>query len=232
MLLFTNFGACFGRESEISKSRTEEKLDAFRETSKLWGRNLGSETKFGDLFANRSDYSKGLFYGVHSKVLWDDDRNHSHNEMEPPIELKTRAQSRRNRSRGIPSGNNLQQEVIVKPTPVEVVKPNSKKPQHMNLKKVAALVKDTIVLEHFSTLEEIHWTEDIIAGVRVWINHESGEVSTVCPWHYAPTRHSSKLSLDVQHGVNSSVEPPIEGTGSLVYDPSEFANLENMFGRK
>lgn len=216
------------REEPVEvNAEEEEKKQKIREKIKSWGRNLGTDTPFMDYFSDRADYSVGAFYGAHRRVLWDCDRTtgsmgHT-NSLEPPIEAKTRAQSRRNRSRGgLPA-------VHINDTPVEelpTLKPKIKKMMHMNLKKVATLVKDSIILEHYSTVDESAWTEEVLAGVRVWINRHTGEVSTTCPWRQDALKHMN-MPLAKKGGNNEEKIDDL-GTGSLVYSAAEFDELERV----
>ena len=63
------------------------------------------------------------------------------------------------------------------------------------------------------------WTEEVIAGCRIWTNHTSGEVSTECPW-------GDSSSLALRSKDYSDEEEPVYGCGHLVYDSKE---LDEMF---
>jgi len=89
--------------------------------------------------------------------------------------------------------------------------------------------KDVIIVEEFSSLRPEDWAELNQAGVKAWVNHSTGEVSGVCPWkvYSEPGVGSSgggigsttsATAVEVEGGSDEVVA----GTGSLVYDSSEF----------
>ena len=85
------------------------------------------------------------------------------------------------------------------------------------IKKKAAV----ILIEKFSTTNRGDWIEQSQAGCQIWVNHTTGEVSSVCPW---------SLSRD-----DGEAEAPIEneqtGTGSIVYDGGEFGEFMDDLDR-
>lgn len=132
---------------------------------------------FGDLFSQRGDYSDGMFYGGHRKFL----NGRGTSILEPPNEFKSR-RAYRNMKR---IENNVSTDSVVnfhinfqkKHEPVEEQVDHVKK-----FKKLANAVKQTVILEHFSSISRLDWIEDIQAGCHIWINKNTGEVVNVCPW--------------------------------------------------
>ncbi|RYY71328.1 hypothetical protein EON63_21795 [archaeon] len=117
------------------------------------------------------------------------------------------------------------------------------------MKRIVHLVRNTISLEHYSSVMPEDWVEEEQAGVKFWANKVTGEASAVCPWREVqvqPRVDKRKQSTHTHTPANISahnmlrrrsvvVEEPAshleedygaEGTGSLVYDGKE---LEELF---
>jgi len=82
------------------------------------------------------------------------------------------------------------------------------------------------------------WKEEFRAGVHLWVNKNTGEVNTVCPWLgtrdiFALTRKGTKKSFIFTSPTITArhYTPPREtksyeeGTGALVYDSKELDEL-------
>ena len=84
--------------------------------------------------------------------------------------------------------------------------------------------KDVIIVEEFSSLRPEDWTELNQAGVKAWVNHSTGEVTGVCPWkaYGDPSRDSGASNSAVATDANGGSDEVVVGTGSVVYDSSEF----------
>lgn len=187
---------------------------------------------FGDYFGQKSDYSSGLFYGGHRKYL----NQTEISGLEPPDEFKTKRQhrlARANVSRQTDSRNddrfnfqmNFQQK---KQDENDVNDPSS---NAKKFRRVANLVRNTITVDHFSSLHRDDWIEEYQAGIKLWVNKETGEVSTHCPWELDPTAFTDFAEQKV-----SPMDEEALGTGSLVYDSKEldelFAILDKNEARK
>ena len=80
-----------------------------------------------------------------------------------------------------------------------------------------------ILLEKFSSTNRSDWREQLQAGCKIWVNHTSGEVSTICPW---------SSTKDVEEALKGTI-PHSEniGTGSIVYDGAEFGEFMTALDR-
>jgi hypothetical protein len=95
-----------------------------------------------------------------------------------------------------------------------------KKQEH---KKVVKRKPAVILLEKFSSTNRSDWREQLQAGCKIWVNHTSGEVSTVCPWN------STKDDEEILKGTIPHSENI--GTGSIVYDGAEFGEFMTALDR-
>lgn len=77
------------------------------------------------------------------------------------------------------------------------------------------------MIEKFSSTNRNDWKEQLQAGCNVWINHATGEVSDVCPWHFSDDEEGEELVL----------EEDFTGTGSIVYDNEEFSDFMDNLDR-
>lgn len=174
---------------------------------------------FGDLFSQRGDYSDGLFYGGHRKFL----NGRGTSILEPPNEFKSKRAYRnmkrleKNESTDSVEKINFHINFQKKHEPVEEqVDHNVKK-----FKKLANAVKQTVILEHFSSISRLDWVEDVQAGCHIWINKNTGEVVSVCPWAVhddsglnTPDGETVNDSLTANSSVHSRHVPPFQ-SGSV-----------------
>lgn len=99
-------------------------------------------------------------------------------------------------------------------------------------RKVANIVRNTITLDHFSSVQKDDWNEQLRAGVKMWVNKHTGEVATECPWQNVPQTPLQRMirAKNQRRQSNASI-PSIQphevgmGTGSLVYDGKEVEEL-------
>jgi hypothetical protein len=158
--------------------------------------------------------------------------------IEPPVEFKSKRQLKQlkmSRERDSRNEDKLSFHVNFqkKQQDGEETDQNVKK-----FRKVANIIRNTITLDHFSSIHREDWTEEIRAGVKMWVNKETGEVCDTCPWENASVgsqtpiqrllkqksgRKQSLLGLHQQLSANSGENGL--GTGSLVYDGSEVQEL-------
>jgi len=201
---------------------------------------------FGDVFGTRSDYSKGIIYGSRRKYLHKIDTTAT--AVEPPQELMSRKQARhaakqdeklkivanmcfgemspsfkgknKNDADGGASTRTNKSSVLQK----------SGKSYLDNMSNRGK--KRTIVINKYSTLDQRAWTEEIVAGCRLYTNKDTGEVSRECPWQLDGSIMREKKETrktnhdDVAEPYNHySLKDDKFGTGSLVYDSSVLDNL-------
>lgn len=165
-----------------------------------------------------------LFYGGHRKYLNADEQS----VVEPPDEFKSKRQTRMARtSRQTASRNedrfnfqmNFQKAKETNDVDNDAAN-NAKK-----FRKVANLIRSTITVDHFSSFLEDDWTEEFQAGVKIWVNKETGEVSTHCPFIIDPLADTS-----MDHS-GPEVDEEMLGTGSLVYDGKEIDELFSLLDK-
>lgn len=101
-------------------------------------------------------------------------------------------------------------------------------------KKTAKLVMEAVILDHhMDDAARAQWSDEIVAGVHVWINKSTGEVLCDPPWLARKTlvqRSPSRRKVVRVIVPEDRPEPAREaefGTGSLVYDNKD---LEDLFG--
>lgn len=116
-------------------------------------------------------------------------------------------------------------------------------------KQIHSVQGQKFVIEHYSSIIKEDWIVTKEAGVVLYINKNTGEVSSICPWieqehiqksnHHPPTNNTnitntkqlSSSSLKINR-IDEDSDEDIEeedidelGTGSLVYDRSEVEAL-------
>lgn len=169
-----------------------------------------------------------MFYGGHRRYLNPDGVS----PIEPPVEYRSKRQIRQIRlSRQSDSRNeekiSFQMHFQKKGQEVENEAENAKK-----FRKVANIVRNTITLDHFSSVQKDDWNEQLRAGVKMWVNKHTGEVATECPWQNVPQTPLQRMirAKNQRRQSNASI-PSIQphevgmGTGSLVYDGKEVEEL-------
>jgi hypothetical protein len=164
---------------------------------------------FGDLFSQRGDYLEGMFYRGHMKYLREQT---SESALMPPDEFKTRRQ-KHNVKRNSGSDNKSEQVLNF----IKFQKKQEEESHHSKFKKAAHIVQDMIMLEHFSSNLETDWILRKEAGVVIWINKNTGEVSSVRPWEDAAQAKERRMTVAAaaaaakgrnaasKHGVNSTL---------------------------
>ncbi len=164
---------------------------------------------FGDTFRTRGDYSKGMMYMARRTYM----DSESENSLRPPDLFLTRSQSIR---RVFLSSNdklsNIQNMAYFRDEQQQGAANNNKRKQMIKKK----AIEKQIIIDKFSSTNPEDWEEEFIAGVHMWTNHRTGEVSEECPW--------AASTQDKQEFETSDI--PEEGTGAPVYDGRE---LEDLF---
>ena len=76
-----------------------------------------------------------------------------------------------------------------------------------------------VIVERFSSVQREDWVEDYQAGCKMWVNHATGEVSSICPWKYEEFVEKSESKAAQADDENAF------GTGAKVYDNSDFLDF-------
>ena len=171
---------------------------------------------FGDPFEARGDYSKGFFYKGRRSFLHDNKESVKVNHLEPPEIFMTKQQKRRIflASRGTELGLKKFEFTRLKNDSEGASGAKKEKIQGKKKKK-----KDIQYIEKFSSVKEEDWTIELQAGCKIYVNHNTGEVSDECPWDPENSLHAtlSPSKSDASPGD----EGEVLGTGSTVYDPKD-----------
>jgi len=169
---------------------------------------------FGDLFLQRSDYSSGIFYATHCKVLSRDNKLGS--SLEVPDDFKNKRQMRHVvLNKNLKQGSHDRDEMKIDKVNFHI---NFQKNKHeieedasKKFKKAATLIKNTLIIEHYSSILRRDWVEETQAGCKLWVNKATGEVSSDCPWahshydqHHVPLRHAKSQLPPISSGHSSS----------------------------
>lgn len=215
---------------------------------------------FGDLFYQRTENESGLMYSSRRRFL-----SSGRNVFEPPVEFQTRKQAQRRHMQSLDSTLSISQvdddeslESIAKDSKDERF-PHAKRKESIAIgmvyqqqkrssfdeqyagkkfKKTAKFIMDAVMFEH--EIKEEKWTEETAAGVQYWVNKETGDVVTECPWpHASPTKskrafHRVTVSGKIKNkfmkstnDVEETEDEMPEGTGSLVFQPGR--DVDELF---
>lgn len=142
-----------------------------------------------------------MFYRGHMKYL----REHESAPAEtaptllPPDEFKTRRQLRHLRKAGDGPSGDPAKNFQIKFQKKEDEGHHGHGHGAARFKKSAHIIQDQIMLEHFSSNHEKDWIQKVEAGVLIWINKGTGEVSTVRPWGDPTPKHSSIAQISRMH---------------------------------
>lgn len=182
---------------------------------------------FGDLFSQRTDNQKGMMYSSRRKFLVSAGKN----VLEPPVEFKTRKQSKRivdeESLHGLHDaiGTELRRSMhdVNKVFNMSSIVQSTKRSFLSKYKngKTQQKRSDRLIIDKFSDYDMSHWTQQNEAGCLLWVNKFTGEVSGQCPWQHfdiEPKNKENELKKDVIIDEGS-------GTGSLVYDSSDLLEL-------
>ena len=81
-----------------------------------------------------------------------------------------------------------------------------------------------IVIQRFSSVDPADWEMIVQAGCKMWVNHNSGEVSDYPPW-------KSLEEIDEEKKLMEESEE-VEGTGAPVYDNSELEDFLTLLDKQ
>lgn len=87
--------------------------------------------------------------------------------------------------------------------------------------------KKIVTIVKYSSTKPEDWSSELQAGCHIWINRQTGEVSSTCPWD-----DESCLRTDTSDFVvEDDSQGQYLGTGSLVYDDKEIHDLFSYLDR-
>lgn len=188
------------------------------------------KTLFSDTFETHADYSKGSFYGMRRLFLVPQNSAPGAH-LHPPEMFMTKAQMRRFLMKGEKKNLDLKQ-FDFRSAAADTTAANNVGSSIARKER-----KKVIYLEKFSSTKPEDWEFTVQAGVKIWVNHGTGEVSTECPWGYSQDRSHFPKGV---HTIDSSFIPTFDGhddndddddeagCGSLVYDNKELVELFEM----
>jgi len=177
-----------------------------------------STIKFGDLFATRSDYSKGVFYRgqkkfLTSRLLTDTllpDPNY--NALEPPEIFMTRAQTRKHKKiSNLGLLKTLDFKVVNNDVDEKAKKAALIRKQEDKIKQKRNKPPSTIILEKYSSYSKKDWKEVLQAGCKFYVNESTGEVTKEAPWNCLP----EEMSLDSTNAPITLHSSAVDGAHSM-----------------
>lgn len=183
----------------------------------------------------RRDFTGGLFYSGRREYLYDFDNGIQKNILEPPDEFKSKEQLRNalkiKNSGGIDyskiseSVKKVSEEVLDHQNGKNIV---LTKKERAKGKEIAARKNEkqfkNVIIERYSTLDPAAWAEVVQAGVRMWINEKTGEVSDICPWLDGGNDYS--LSTAPSNNISHNYSNSDDTIDALATDDSPFSSPE------
>jgi hypothetical protein len=162
---------------------------------------------FGDVFSQRADYSSGILYRSRRTYL------SPVNQVWPPTTLRTKRQAHRSEGefkRRAPI--RFSDDVVDNSANIRPPSRGTKVPMFQRSAKNALSSlksKKIIVIDKFSTTNWSAWSEEMKAGVQLYVNKETGEVFDECPWH--ETENSRRSTV----GIWTSFKPVSNSTAKV-----------------
>jgi hypothetical protein len=185
-----------------------------------------------DPFKLNGDYITGMMYTSRRQYLSSDNPN----KLEPPKEFMTKKQSRVrakisrdaeamskvdfNNILQIRNTHSAAENTHDGDDSARQVKGSKQTTEKANKKATKQKRPALLVAEEFSSVDPNDWIEQTQAGCKLYVNPSTGEVSAKCPWAQITKQLSKELNEDEEE-----TEEEKFGTGSLVYDGSEFDSL-------
>jgi hypothetical protein len=200
---------------------------------------MPSEDNFEKL---QEQHTRGDFYQCRRTYLG----SNGEDTLEPPDMFKTRIQMEKIRE--LKKKNTRLDAVpntflnIIKDDPKTVEK-NKKAKEQVKKDKEKRRTPSILFLSKYTSLKPQDWTIETQAGVRVYVNKNSGEVATVCPWeevaaqasnlNHSPSSSSNSMwkmtaNTILDRTVEEEEEEEAQGTGALVYDSKGVNDLFEM----
>ena len=176
-----------------------------------------------DPFHLNADYMKGVLYEGRRQFL----NTVGEDSLKPPLEFMTKKQARStlkierdNATKTVDFNHILVIKTNKKDEPDEETTKHQKHVAEKEKKRTTKNKRQAmIVIEEFTSTRPEDWSEQNQAGVNTWVNHNTGEVSGKCPW---------KSYINEKGGEDEDENVEFAGTGSIVYDNSEFEEFLNM----
>jgi len=163
---------------------------------------------FGDTFGQHADYSSGLFYSGRREFLHTDDEV---NVLEPPQDFKNKKQMKHELKIQKAGGVNLQKLEFASAQVDNTTTKKIKGDSNQKKKKVSRIV----YVDRFSSTNPEDWSEEFQAGCRMWVNNNTGEVTTECPWD---SSSSTAILPSAASKNDDDGETETYATGHQVYD--------------
>mmetsp|Transcript_2205 Transcript_2205/g.3478 ORF Transcript_2205/g.3478 Transcript_2205/m.3478 type:complete len:325 (-) Transcript_2205:240-1214(-) len=150
----------------------------------------------------------GIFYRHRMRFLRDD-MEETNGSLLPPDEFKNRRQMLHSLKASSPSRGSLKNKSFgIKFQEKQDVTESDGRRAAARMKKTIQTQQDNrLTVEHYSSLNPRDWTNRIEAGVSIWVNKSTGEVSTVCPWDPCKKERGwsgTSISSSNYHNYNTS----------------------------
>ena len=159
------------------------------------------------------DETTGTYYAARRVFLKDGGNEGDNNPLQPPPEFMTRKQMRNflrvNRGSGLEGLRTL--DCFKDSENIESKKEKKRKEQEGRQRSKQPVYD----LKRFSSTKKEDWVEQIQAGCRMWINHDTGEVSAECPYE---EEHQEVNVENISNDFGLA-------TGNLVYDNSDLIDF-------
>eukprot|EP01040_Poterioochromonas_malhamensis_P005993 gene5993-6441_t len=162
---------------------------------------------FGDYFGQRADYSSGLFYSCHRMYLNPDGSS----SLDAPEEFKTRQTVRNLRK------TEKQEQTTYEATgrrasqcPLQVklmqLPGKSLEEHNRRFRQVANMVVGAVALEQGGEDRRARdaWIQKCEAGVKIWVNTRTGEVTTEYPLQENRSSTRSSINMSVNNSRRNS----------------------------
>jgi hypothetical protein len=198
-----------------------------------------------DILPN-SNERHSIFYGNHYKYL----THGSGSNLEPPPEIMTKRQA--SYKQFITNSAEDKKNFFANSTKKQQQQQQQQQQDDESITRRFRKVAHSMRHVHTAATEaelRVIWVEKFEAGVRFWVNKETGDVMKTCPWDRSNLRRDTFAKIDTsaaqgpklstqavaamrmnrvsknEHDIDVLMERNMHGTGSLVYDSSEVEEL-------
>ena len=127
-----------------------------------------------------------MFYRGHMRYLRENKADEVDSILTPPDEFRTKRQIKNLKQVG--NKNAAKPDFTIKFQKKQEEETTHVVHHNTRFRKAANVIQDMVMLEHFSSNHERDWVMRTEAGVIIWINKGTGEVSTIRPWDDAHSR--------------------------------------------